>query len=92
MMFFDVIAPAESPQLSTHTYTGIYGGSAGCNTINFDFYYGALKGKEVIAQVGDRLRVRILNADKDIIAETNFVETSSNTEEPTIVDAPEEKK
>lgn len=31
MMFFDVIAPAESPQLSAHTYTGIYGGSAGCN-------------------------------------------------------------
>lgn len=216
-MFFDVIAPAESPQLSAHTYTGIYGGSAGCNisinnqniliaagktihtpistisggngcyllgtvrdnpqyneeivgypyditfrddgrlnyrstitttafgfnryyrrfmtinpelpttdknapaivsvysyrtdlelvtafnngvassnvvgsfrsnTINFDFYYGALKGKEVIAQVGDILRVRIINASKEIIAETNFIETSTNSEEPTIVDAP----
>jgi hypothetical protein len=217
MMFYDVIAPAESPQLSAHTYTGIYGGSSGCNisidnkeivipagktiytpisrisggsgcyllgtvmdnpqyneeivgypyditfrddgrgsyrsvittsafgfdryysrfmtitpelpttdenapaivnvysyrtdlelvtafnngvassnvvgsfesnTINFDFYYGAVRGREVIAQVGDILRVRIINASNEIIAETNFIETSTNTEEPTIVDAP----
>jgi hypothetical protein len=28
-----IIVPAENPNMSAHTYTEIYGGSAGCNIV-----------------------------------------------------------
>ncbi len=58
------------------------------NTINFNFYYGARQNGVLIAEVGDTLRVRIIDTNNNIIAETNFLETSSNFQEPQIVNTP----
>lgn len=59
------------------------------NQTNFDFYYGArLTNNVVVVPTGALLRVRVLDNENNIIAETNFLETSNNITAPTIVDAP----
>lgn len=64
-------------------------GSTTGNQTNFSYYYGTRTvGGVTVVNTNSVLRVRVLDKNNVIIAETNFLETSNNTTNPTIVSAP----